>query len=56
LQLTHQNLNYFSYKIRAGEAKYCKEQGKFYEFTGTILPSGVEPEEFDFRFLNYIKP
>ena len=60
-QVTIEQINWgmrpnLSPEVRAVAAKYCKEQGKFSEFTGIIRPSGVGPEEFDFRCVNYPNP
>mgnify|MGYP006424197943 FL=1 len=56
-QVTIEQINWglapdLSPEVRAVAEKYCKEQGKSSEFTGIIRPSGVGPEEFDFRCIS----
>jgi S1-C subfamily serine protease len=42
--------------VRDLAERYCKEQGKYADYTGILRDSGWGPEEFDFRCVNYTEP
>lgn len=45
-----------THSVRDLAEKYCKEHGKYAEYTGILRDSGWGPEEFDFRCINNNAP